>query len=174
MLRTLRGFRALPRRSSAPWGSALRVLGMVTALFASACGSNPEERLLDRWQEVSWSYEKIDVDARARVERIDGIRFQPDADRRVVRHEAEYWEFSPDRTVEIALRDGRRVEGRWRLKGRGHVLTIRYGDGAMEVYDVKELDDDRLVLNSDLGMELRGIARLEFRRLPSGADEVPL
>lgn len=131
---------------------------------------DPEELLQNRWREVSWSYEKFDGKERPGAAAIDGIRFAPDAERTVVRHEAESWLFAADRSVAIRLKDGGHVEGRWRLKGRGHVLTIRYDGGALEVYDVKELDEQRLVLNSDLGMEVRGIARLEFRRAEASED----
>ena len=46
-------------------------------------------------------------------------------------------------------------------------LTIRSGEDGhehFEAYDIKELRDDLLVLNVDVGMEVRGIARLEFER----------
>lgn len=118
---------------------------------------------MDKWQEIRWSYEKLDQ-PRPEVQRIDGIRLEVFEQRTIAHHEAEYWSFHSDRSFHIALRDGARRTGRWRLKGRGHILTLRYADGTVEVYDVKEIDRERLVLNLDLGMEVRGIARLEFAR----------
>jgi hypothetical protein len=128
------------------------------------CGTDPESALVGRWKEVSWRYEKVD---RPEVEGkwIDGIRFRSYSDRQVVRHEAEHWDFKPERELEITHRNGDRVRARWRLKGRGHVLTIRHSDsGEFEVYDVKELTPDEMILQYDMGLEVRGIARLEFRR----------
>ena len=103
---------------------------------------------------------------------IDGIDLPGFADRRVIRHEAEYWEFSPDGRLVIAKRDGSRLRTRWRLKGRGHVLTVRDPNEGFEIYDVKALDRNELVLNYDVGMEVRGIARLTFRRIEDNENRV--
>jgi hypothetical protein len=155
-----------PRPSSAwlAW-----VAAGLFVLLQAGCGDHPEELLTTRWQESGWEYEKLDTHSPAQGKWIDGIDFAAYADRRIVRHEAEYWEFRPDGTLIIAKRDGSHVQARWRLKGRGHVLTVRepesVGGGGAEIYDVKELTRDELVLNYDIGMEVRGIARLTFRRL---------
>jgi hypothetical protein len=139
------------------WVPAL-VLGLL------GCGTDPEHALIGRWKEVGWRYDKIDR-PEAQGKWIDGIRFRSYSDRQVVRHEAEYWDFKPGRALEITHRNGDRLEARWRLKGRGHVLTIQHPDsGEFEVYDVKELTPDEMVLHYDMGLEVRGIARLEFRR----------
>lgn len=141
-------------------------------LLCVGCGANPESALVGEWTEVAWHTEKLPDQDAMESKWIDGIRFPEYAQRRVVRHEAESWVFHPDRTLEIRRHNGDDLEARWRLKGRGHVLTIRYPDtGELEVYDIKELDEERLVLHYDMGMEIRGIARMEFRRrAPSTQD----
>lgn len=136
-------------------------------LFVLGCGEDPEDLLANRWEESSWFYEKLDQPPNE-VRRFEGIRIEAFEGRTVVRHEAEYWRFSPDRTFEIALKDGSVRSGRWRLKGRGHILTLRYSSGDVEVYDVKKLTRDELVLHFDMGMEIRGIARLGFSRMKEG------
>lgn len=135
-------------------------------LVLPGCGTNPEELLAARWSEVAWTYEKLD--RLPERQRFDGISIDAFEEHRLVYHEAEYWHFRPDRSFVIALGDGSSRHGRWRLKGRGHILTLRYADGNVEVYDVKELDEQRMVLTVDLGMEVRGIARLDFSRMGSG------
>jgi hypothetical protein len=158
-----------PRPASSTWPWAAPCL-----LVLVGCGTNPESLLLGKWDEVAWSAEKVDDYDHSTPRWIDGVSFPEFAQRRIVRHEAEKWVFQPERVLEIVLRDGRRLQARWRLKGRGHVLTIRYPDtGELEVYDIKELTRDRLVLHYDMGMEVRGIAKLEFRRRPpsTSADE---
>jgi hypothetical protein len=131
--------------------------------------------LVGRWQEAKWTYEKFDGYDPKQAKWIDGVRFPQYADRRIVRHQAEYWEFGPTGQLVISTADGQRLHRRWRLKGRGHVLTVRSPDGSgLEVYDVKELRDGELVLNYDIGMEVRGIAQLTFRRLPVGAPSSAL
>lgn len=144
-----------------------RSIGAWSAVLLSllGCGSDPEELLLGRWEEVEWRYEKFDGEGPPGRKWVDGFRFSHDDPAEVVRHEAEFWEFKPGRELEISLRNGDRVHSRWRLKGRGHVLTLRRpGTEAVELYDVKELGEGVLILNYDIGMEVRGIARLEFRR----------
>jgi hypothetical protein len=138
----------------------------------SACGEHPETLLAGRWRESGWEYEKVAGKAVA-GKWIDGIDLPGFEERRVVHHEADYWEFRPDGSLLIAKRDGSQLHARWRLKGRGHVLTVRTPDQDFEVYDVKGLDGSELVLNYDVGMEVRGIARLTFRRVdaPPGARE---
>jgi hypothetical protein len=132
-------------------------------LFALGCGEDPEDLLANRWEESSWFYEKLDQPPNE-VRRFEGIRIEAFEGRTVVRHEAEYWRFFSDRSFEIALKDGTQRSGRWRLKGRGHILTLRYSSGEVEVYDIKTLTPDELVLHFDMGMEIRGIARLGFSR----------
>lgn len=133
-------------------------------LFVLGCGDNPEDLLVSRWEESTWVYELIDRHPDD-VKRVDGIRLGAFEERTVARHEAEYWQFRADRSFEIRLDDGTVRSGRWRLKGRGHILTLRYASGEVEVYDIKELGGDELVLNFDMGMEIRGIARLGFSRV---------
>ena len=108
-----------------------------------------------------------------RIVRLHELHHQLSAERRqevddlFERHEAELWWFHSRGELAIAGMDGTLAGARWRLKGRGHVLTIRSGEDGhehFEAYDIKELRDDLLVLNVDVGMEVRGIARLEFER----------
>jgi hypothetical protein len=146
-------------------------------LWIGACGHDPETMVVGRWQEASWRYEKFDGYSPSEEKWIDGIRLPAYPSRRVVRHEAEYWEFRPDHTLIISTRSGQKIRARWRLKGRGHVLTVRYPDSdEVEIYDVKELSQNEMVLNYDIGMEVRGIAQLTFRRLDgkgSGTTRAP-
>jgi len=123
---------------------------------------------MGRWQESGWEYEKLAGKPAVTTKWIDGIDLPAFSERRVVHHEAEYWDFSPNGSLLIKKRDGSRLLARWRLKGRGHVLTVRAPQAEFEVYDVKQLDRSELVLNYDVGMEVRGIARLTFRRLQDG------
>ncbi len=136
---------------------------LALGLALVGCGKSPEEFLVHKWEEVRWSYEKTDR-TRREIQRFDGIRIDAFEGRFIRHHEAEYWWFKEDRSFAIALEQGTILKGRWRLKGRGHILTLRYEDGAVEVYDIKELNGRQMVLNLDLGMEVRGIARLDFSR----------
>lgn len=143
------------------------MLAIVVASGAAlaGCGLHPESALVGSWQESDWRYERLDDHDGVMGTWTDGVRLREYPDRRVTRHEAERWEFRRDGEVHIVARDGSRMRGRWRLKGRGHVMTLRFPDShSFEVYRIQDLDEDRLILHYDVGMEARGIARLEFRR----------
>lgn len=164
-------------RSSRPRrATVLAPLLVLLGCLLAACGDDPEQLLLGRWQEVDWRYEKLDPVEGTRSERPkwkDGVKF-PRPSRDIVRHEAEYWQFLPGRTLRIVRRDGGTLLKRWRLKGRGHILTVRSLDSNdLELYDIKELDRDQLVLHYDIGMEVRGVAKLVFGRTVTVSNRTP-
>ena len=140
-------------------------------VLCQACEGGPEAQLVGRWQQSGWAYEKLDS-PEARPECSYGRHIEAFEGRSIARHEVEYWEATDDGMLEVVLSNGTHRMGRWRLKGRGHMLTIRYGDGSVEVYDIKELDTARLTLRFDLGVEVRGIARFDFRRQTVSAAEL--
>ena len=153
-----------PRHRTPVAPRALLVWCVVMASSLLGCGESPERLLMGRWQESAWSYERLDL-PEAEVDSwsstADLVR---QMDRRIVRHEAESWQFFPDGTLLISGRDGKRQRAQWRLKGRGHVLTILADhENGLEVYDIKELNENELVLHYEIGMEVRGIAKLNFR-----------
>lgn len=143
---------------------ALVVLLALGVLAAPGCGTNPEQDLVGCWVETGWEYERVDDRSSPIGSWSDGVRLRSYPDRSLVRHEGELWEFRGRGALAIGDRAGALTSARWRLKGRGHVLTIRQGEDRFEVYDIKELSAEKLVLHFDLGMEVRGIARLEFER----------
>lgn len=143
-----------------------------TLALATGCGPSPEELIAEKWVESSWSYEKLDRPT-DEMRRFEGIRIAAFEGRAVFRHEAEYWRLYPDGRFEISLSSGEMLRGRWRLKGRGHILTLRHERGGVEVFDVKDISADRLVLNFDLGMEVRGVGSLTFRRGDDRQEESP-
>lgn len=138
--------------------SVSAVLALLLALLAG-CQASPEVLLTRRWREAAWQYEKLDLPTSG----LDARALMRQHDRRIVRHESEYWEFRRDGTLLISKRDGEKLTRRWHLKGRGHVLTIHADhDSELEVYDIKELNERTLVLHYDIGLEVRGIAQLSF------------
>lgn len=144
-------------------------IGCVVALLG--CVESPEQQLIGHWEESGWAYEKLDAPS-ASLRRSEGIRIEAYEGRSVALHEAESWDVRADGSLQVTLVDGSRRHARWRLKGRGHVLTLRYADGSAEVYDVKDLDATRMTLHFDLGVEARGIARLSFRRAVDAETDV--
>lgn len=143
-------------------------LALLAALVLSCCGESPEQQLLGRWSEVDWRYEKLDRPAHqpGDVRWLDNIAFPVPREERLVRHESEWWEFQEGGVLVIHMSRGGTERARWRLKGRGHVVRLQpEGSPQYELYDIEELNDRELVLYYDVGVEVRGIARLRFERI---------
>jgi len=129
------------------------VLLLLLVFILGFTSTNPEDIILGEWSEDSWTYEKADSPS----------MFYYDMST-VRKHEAEHWVFQDDNTI-LFLKDGELIgKANWIIKGRGHILRLKHEDGLIERYDIKELNDHELVLNFDIGMESRGIAKLTFTK----------
>jgi hypothetical protein len=115
---------------------------------------NPERLIKGKWMETTWSYENVDKTSFL----YHDIRMQH-------KHESEAWRFMNNNQLLFYNGDDVAAKATWKIKGRGHILQLTYEDGDMEVYDIKELNDHELIINFDIGMESRGIARLVFTRV---------
>lgn len=127
---------------------------LIQALFC-ACTDNPEDKILGSWLETKWEYEDYK------------IKQLKEHDPRIVRrHQTERWIFNADESFIIVKKNGEEITGRWSLLGRGHILKLHYDENdEVEVYDIKELNHEELVLNIDIGMEIKGVARLFFTKI---------
>jgi hypothetical protein len=114
---------------------------------------NPERLIMGKWQETGWSYEKID--------KRDFVYHDINL---VRKHVAESWRFMERQQLFFYNKGEITAKATWKIKGRGHVLQLTFEDGTTELYDIKELNDHELVLNFDIGLESRGIARLVFNK----------
>jgi hypothetical protein len=127
---------------------------------------SPEVTITGKWVEAEWTYD-LKSDKKNYTEQ--ELKKVPDHVKNLVGqnfkiHSAETWNFLPNNRLILTKKNGEQVHGEWRIKGRGHVLKMMFDDGTHEYYDIKELDSNRLEINFDIGMEVRGIARLTFER----------
>lgn len=156
----------MTKRKKKYWGAIIAFIcfaGLVGFFIKFTITRNPATEILGTWEEKDWSYEKFDGFLPRNQRMVDGINMRYYSHRDIMKHEFESWRFSED-SIYI-VKEGKVIEtAHWKLKGRGHILKILYSDGSFELYDVKELNDDELILNYDIGMEVRGIAKLEFKR----------
>lgn len=133
--------------------SAFAVIILLALLVLGFKGNNPESVIIGQWEEKDWAYEKLDDKSLLEL----GIEdFK--------KHEAETWVFNENNTVDFNKGDRLIASAEWHIKGRGHILRIDHSDGTEELFDIKELNDGELVLNFDIGMETRGIAKLVFAK----------
>lgn len=134
----------------------LKVFGLIIIVALLTLGfkvNNPESIIIGQWEEKDWAYEKLDDKSLLEL----GIE-------NFKKHEAETWVFKENNTVEFNKGDRLIALAEWHIKGRGHILKIDHSDGTEELFDIKELNDSELVLNFDIGMETRGIAKLIFAK----------
>lgn len=124
---------------------------------------NPEKLIKGSWKEKDWSYEKFDGYLPKKKDLVADKDLRSYVERDLIKHEFESWRFASDNLY--IIEDGIVIKtAKWKLKGRGHILKITYDDGKSELYDIKELNDDEMVLHYDIGMEVRGIAKLSFTK----------
>ncbi|WMJ74644.1 hypothetical protein RCC89_15940 [Cytophagaceae bacterium ABcell3] len=129
------------------------ILFLLFPILLTSCSDHPEEKILGKWVEVKSEYEDYEVK-----------KLQDHGHREIRRHETEVWVFRPDHSFEITNKEGAVAQGDWTLLGRGHILKLKYSDGEPEVYDITNLDEEALELNIDIGMEIKGVARLFFQK----------
>ncbi len=127
---------------------------------------SPDNLLRGTWQEESWEYEKVN-----QSEKMDSVSGREIAEhvkqliaQNLVVHRAEQWRFRPDGTLHLLSDQNTTRQLSWKMKGRGHILVLRYDDRMEESYTIAELTDDRMVLHFYTEMQARGIAKITFTR----------
>lgn len=125
---------------------------------------HPEKAILGTWKEIEWEYERVykkNMQAEVTASR---EHFRKYSGLVPMLHEAEVWTFLPGNTLVLAAHDKAEKYAKWSIKGRGNVLEIKYEDGVIEHYDISSLVDKKMVLNFDLDTQIKGIARLTFKK----------
>lgn len=140
------------------------------ALSVVLSGAHPERRLLGEWKEVSWSYEKIDPthhDIAKGASLSEELR--KEITKGLVIHESETWRFAPASELVLRKNGSRNDTLQWKLKGHGHMLQLVFGDAHEEVYQLRELKEDEMVLQFNNDMIARGVVRIVFKRVTDHA-----
>lgn len=134
---------------------------LLTALLMIS--EDPESLIVGKWREQSWEYEKSDGNGTREM----GHEVKERIGKTLVIHNAEYWVFSPNRTLALWRKDGK-VVTRWRLTGRANVLRLEYEGRIVEHYNVTHLSSRTLVLNFETDIQAKGIAKLTFQKMTDG------
>jgi hypothetical protein len=143
---------------------AIFSLGLTSFVYVVKNAPSPETVILGEWQELAWEYEKVNKTTN------DSDRYKIISDdvkhligQNLIIHEAESWVFLPNGRLRLTTKNGTKTV-KWRIKGRGHVLVLKYDENISEIYNISELDEDKLVLNFEADIQARGIAKLTFNK----------
>lgn len=134
--------------------------------------SSPEEAILGKWDEIIWEYEMGHKKGNAgTMENAVSNDVKKQLGKHLVIHCSEKWEFFNDGTLRLTGNDSERIVF-WSLKGRGHVLEIKYDDGITEHYNITKLSKNTLVLNFESEIQTRGLAKLTFEKSQPDVKEI--
>lgn len=125
--------------------------------------SYPEAAIVGEWKEVSWVYDRNNVDEKVKQE--IGADERIDIANHLVIHEFENWTFRKNYSIKLHERTGKEHQAKWRLKDRGRILTLLNDDGTNEVYSVESLKKNELILHFDTDVHARGIVKITLRKI---------
>ena len=158
-------FQKKPHPAFAYGGTLIGFLCLFLVLMTNA--SSPNQLIEGTWKEISWEYEKADKDQDNSV--LTGEVIADTLQRLIARdriiHQAETWQFRPDGNLLLTNLRGNERGAQWALKGRGHVLFMQYDQEGTESYDIVKLTSDELVLHFHTDMQVRGIAKITFKKI---------
>lgn len=146
-------------------GTLIGFLCLFLVLMTNA--SSPNQLIEGTWKEISWEYEKADKNQNDSVltgEAIDDTLQRLIARDRII-HQAETWQFLPGGKLLLTNLRGNERAAHWALKGRGHVLFMQYDQAHSENYDLVKLTSDELILHFHTDLQVRGIAKITFRKI---------
>lgn len=138
-------------------------LVIVATIFTlMSFSQSPEKKIVGQWNEKSWEYERVnkvgDTNSKEITDDVKKIIGQ-----HLLIHEAETWQFLPNGKLLLKSGSTERLVD-WKIKGRGHILQLKYDDNVVENYNLTELDNKTMILNFDSEIQARGIAKLTFEK----------
>lgn len=134
--------------------------------MAQSLGHNPEESVLGRWTEVSWSYEKMDhtdETVHSWLEELDD-HVKAEISKPLIIHQAEEWNFQSNHRLSLMSTSLGVRNLTWKLKGRGNILELRHDRSTIERYVIQEITDDQMTLHFNTDLQTRGIVKMIFIR----------
>jgi hypothetical protein len=144
--------------------SFVLVFGILPFSILINLSSSPERQILGEWEEMAWEYERVNMTGEDTLDRkaiTDDVKELIGQD--LVIHQAEKWIFLPNGKLKL-ISENEEKTIRWRLKGRGHILQLKYSNDTVENYSLTELDKNRMILNFESDVHARGIAKLTFEK----------
>lgn len=143
--------------------------GAISVLYHA---KSPEKTLLGKWEEVAWEFERVNIDSALINNDFEKLQ-RNEIYKNLIIHNAEIWEFSPEK--KLFLNNNLISHINWAIKGRGHVLELKYGNSKSESYQVHQLTDDKLIVFFNFDLQIRGTVKMTFKKIndsPSYAQKI--
>ncbi len=137
----------------------------IGSIYIITHSQNHEVSILGKWKEVAWEYEKVDAGNSAFMNINNNQKAE--AWKNITLHQAEVWEFMPDKTVKLFSNNQLIENMRWNIKGRGNILELNHYNNRKESYQIQEINDDLLIIHFNLDLQVRGIVKMTFKRIKS-------
>ncbi|GGD32406.1 hypothetical protein [Flavobacterium orientale] len=138
------------------------VVIVATIITTISLSQSPEKKIVGQWNELSWEYERVDmVNDTNNKEITDDVK--KIIGQHLLIHEAETWKFLSNGKLVLKAGENERLVD-WKIKGRGHILQLKYDNDVVENYNLTELNNNVMVLNFDSEIQARGIAKLTFEK----------
>lgn len=152
--------------------NSINISVIVLFLLFFAIGINskllyhPDTLILGAWKEYSWQY--IKANDKTKNDSLNSVSIdevvKEKISKHLVIHKSEEWIFKKNATLIIRKKGEENIKAKWVLKGRGHILKIIYKDYITELYRVKEINKNKLILHFDNSMHVRGIVKIHLKR----------
>lgn len=141
-------------------------LGVILYVMLNGALNHPERDLEGVWKEVEWVYEKVDRTRSVSTEKQAlRSRMKNEITEDLIIHKSETWEFKRKGKLLLTKENKDPIELSWRLKGRGHILKLEHENGALEFYQIRHLNSDKMVLHFDNNVHARGIVKIVFKKI---------
>lgn len=140
---------------------------LILLVFFSAAGidqQHPGRLLNGTWKEVAWTYEKVNHQKGLRHRAALSEEVRDDITQGLYIHRSETWIFSGKNQLTLHKPKATDVNVKWSLKGRGHILKLKYPDRPAEYYQIRVLSDSTLVLHFENDTHARGIVKIELKK----------
>lgn len=146
------------------------IVGFFLVIFYSLFSGkleHPELELRGLWKEVEWTYEKVDRSRGSSAVQKDELRerMKNQITKDLIIHKSENWEFTKDGKLFLTKENNKRDTLDWYMKGRGHILKLKHSNGALEFYQIRELDSEQMVLHFENDNHARGIVKIIFKKI---------
>lgn len=144
-------------------------LFIILALFTTSitllfCTQSPENKIMGQWEEVSWDIERLDVDPKNLHQDFTNLQ-RKEIYKDLIIHDAEIWDFKPKNKLLLNTKDQKPTQLKWAIKGRGHVLELKYQNKKTESYQLHLLNEDELVVYFNFDLQIRGVVKVTFKKI---------